>query len=170
MVDRLAIAGSADHPLLKEAIHVLKYKYAQDLASALADWMVSAIARQKMLSNESSPIFVPVPLHPRRLRERGFNQADLLARRVTAILAMSYEPQALERIRYTGSQVKSHSRWERLDNMHDAFICPDASRCANRDIVLVDDVCTTGATLDACARALKEAGARTVSAFVLARG
>lgn len=170
MVDRLAIAGSADHPLLKKAIHTLKYKYAEDLAVALADWMVGAIAHHKMLLGESSPLFVPVPLHPRRLRERGFNQADLLARHAAAILAMSYEPQALERIRYTNSQVKSHSRWERLENMTDAFICPDASRCVNHDIVLVDDVCTTGATLDACARALKEAGARTVTAFVLARG
>ena len=170
MVDRLAIAGSADHPLLKKAIHTLKYKYAQDLADALADWMVGSIARQKMLSGESSPLFVPAPLHPRRLRERGFNQADLLARRVAAILAMSYEPQALERIRYTNSQVKSHSRWERIENMAGAFHCARPELVTDRDIILVDDVCTTGATLDACARALKEAGARTVSAFVLARG
>ena len=76
----------------------------------------------------------------------------------------------LKRTRHTVSQVGTHSRWERLDNIEGAFLCSDPAAVAGRDIVLIDDVCTTGATLDACAAALKSAGASHVSAIVLARG
>lgn len=172
MVDRLFIAGHADDPLLTRAIHAFKYEYLRALARPLADYLVRVLAHGHAAHGTfaGNPLLIPVPLYPRRERERGFNQSALLARRVAAAVSMPYESAVLRRTRHTTSQVKTPTRWERLENMRGAFACARPELVADRDIVLVDDVCTTGATLDDCARALKDAGARSVAAVVLARG
>jgi ComF family protein len=167
-LDQLAVAGHTDDELLLKAVHQLKYSYSQELAPTLTDWMLATLGRRHPIHLDTSPLVVPVPLHPKRLRERGFNQAELLARHIARTLAFEYAPDKLQRTRYTPSQVQTHSRWERLDNLRDAFTCQ--SDVAERDIILVDDICTTGATLDACAQALKSAGAHRVIGLVLARG
>jgi len=158
--------------LLETAIYALKYRALQQLAVPLGDWAAGVIGlrRGTAVMFGTNPLLVPVPLHPSRLRERDYNQAALLARRLAIASAMPLEESALARVRHTGSQVRTHSRVERLDNMKGAFSVAHPETVADRDIVLVDDVCTTGATLEDCARALKEAGARSVSAIVLARG
>lgn len=172
MIDRLLIGGYADHPLLRELIHRFKYTGMTGLAAPLADYLISALSRRTTLADAfvGNPLLVPVPLHPSRRRERGFNQSELLTTAIATRVSMAHAIGALERVRATGSQVDTSSRWDRLDNMRDAFACPDPSLVADRDIILIDDVCTTGATLDACAAALKDAGARSVTAIVLARG
>ena len=116
----------------------------------------------------SNPLIVAVPLHNARERWRGFNQAALLARRVADFTLYDYaEP--LERTRNTPQQARSPGRTERLDALADAFRVLDESRTRCRDIILVDDVCTTGATLNTCAQVLKDAGASSVHGLVFAR-
>ena len=120
-------------------------------------------------------VLVPVPLHRSRERERGFNQAELLACGLSAALAKSHgeqapsvEPHALRRTRATPPQT-GLSLSARRENVRGVFAVPDTARVRDRAIVLVDDVMTTGATVSACAAALKGAGARGVAAFTLAR-
>ncbi|MBC7256997.1 MAG: ComF family protein, partial [Chloroflexi bacterium] len=112
-------------------------------------------------------LVMPVPLHRRRERRRGYNQSALLARTLAKRLALPYEPDLLVRRRDTPSQV-GKSREERYLNMEGAFACARPVPSGAR-ILLVDDVLTTGATLEACAAPLKSAGAATVWGMTLAR-
>ncbi len=113
---------------------------------------------------------VPVPLHSQRLRERGYNQAALLARAVGDVLGVPALPTALVRSRQTRSQVELGAQ-ERRENVRGAFAVPPAAVATIRGqaITLIDDVCTTGATLEACAAALRQAGARSVWGLTLGR-
>ena len=110
---------------------------------------------------------VPVPLHPRRLRERGYNQAELLAQQMGRRLGVPVAARSLVRVRNTPAQARSENRETRRANVAAAFRAKDAFD--GRRVLLVDDVCTTGATLEACAAALREAGAQEVWGVTLAR-
>ncbi len=167
-VDRLLAAGSMRSPVLARAVWHLKYRNAPDLAVTLGDQLASAAASAGLLPARNT-IVVPVPLHPSRLRERGYNQAGLLAARLASTALLPVHPQILMRSRRTTSQVTTNDRAERLANMVGAFACTDPALVRGRSIFLVDDVCTTGATLSACANVLRKAGARSVTALVLAR-
>jgi ComF family protein len=112
-------------------------------------------------------LVIPVPLHPRRLAERGYNQAALLAAPVTRSLEVGMSARALVRVRDTPRQA-SLDRAARLINVRHAFVAR-ASLVTGRRVLLIDDVRTTGATLDGAVRALDDAGAREVTALVLAR-
>jgi len=112
-------------------------------------------------------VLMPVPLHPKRLRERGYNQAALLADEIGRLRDMPVVETALVRQRDTVTQARAASAAERRGNVHDAFT--SRHDLHNERILLVDDVCTTGATLDACAAALKAAGAGSVYGLTVAR-
>ena len=112
-------------------------------------------------------LVVPVPLGPKRQRSRGYNQAALIARPIARALDITYAPQALLRIRETRSQVGLHAA-DRQHNLAGAFLA-DQQICQDKSILLVDDIATTGTTLRECARALKQASARQVYAFTVAR-
>ncbi|MDY7080323.1 MAG: phosphoribosyltransferase family protein [Chloroflexota bacterium] len=112
-------------------------------------------------------IIVPVPLHIVRLQERGYNQAALLAREMAHQVGLTVDEQSLVRQRETASQVDLDAR-QRRQNVHAAFCC-SGNGLVGRRVLLIDDVCTTGATLEACAAALYEGGARSVQALTLAR-
>lgn len=112
-------------------------------------------------------VIVPVPLHASRLRERGYNQAALLARELAQRAEIALNERTLVRKRATAPQVELSAK-ERRENVHDAFCCSDDG-LAEKHVLLVDDVCTTGATLEACAIALRKSGARSVQALTLAR-
>jgi ComF family protein len=144
---------------LREIIHALKYDGRRSTAPRLAALMKQQGA--DLLAGADS--VVPVPLHPARERERGFNQADELARGLGLPVA-----HLLRRVRSTQPQVDL-SADARKSNVRDAFICHGTCPAPPRVIVLVDDVTTTGATLDACARVLKAAGVREVRALTAAR-
>ncbi|MEK7638210.1 MAG: ComF family protein [Patescibacteria group bacterium] len=165
-------AASPMRGTMEILIYALKYRGMQQLAIPLGDWMAGVIGLRRDTARMfgANPLIVPVPLHPSRLRERDYNQAALLARQLAIVSMGTIDTMALARVRKTHSQVRTHSRVERLDNMRGAFAVVHPETVTDRDIVLVDDVCTTGATLEDCARALKESGARLVSAIVLARG
>lgn len=145
------------------AIGRLKYEDRADLAARLARAMTPAVRRFE----GAVDVVVPVPLHPRRLAERGYNQAALLATPIARMLGVSSGPRALARVRDTPRQV-GMDRERRRINVAGAFAARELLVRGAR-ILLVDDVLTTGATLDGCVRALHEVGAREVRALVFAR-
>jgi len=148
---------------MREAIHRLKYSNSQDLAAPLGEMMVSYWQDVHL----SADVIVPVPLHVRRLRERGYNQAALLARELGKGVGLPVLENALIRVRETSPQVDLNAE-DRKENVRGAFHCPDDRLAGNR-VLLGDDVYTTGATLEACSLALKQRGVRTVWALTLAR-
>jgi ComF family protein len=148
---------------LRAIIHALKYEGRRSLARPLA----ARIRDRCRAALDGADLVVPVPLHPSRRRQRGFNQALDLSRRLGLPVA-----QALRRVRATGSQTEL-SEEERRRNVRAAF-APSrrwwiVNRIAGKVVVLVDDVSTTGATLNECALALKRLGAHEVRAVTAAR-
>jgi ComF family protein len=124
------------------------------------------LARLAASPGQAADLVVPLPLHPVRLRERGFNQALELARPVAAALGLPLDPSACARVRHTPAQ--AGLPWKkREENIRRAFHC--ARDLSGRRILLIDDVMTTGASLDECARTLKRHGAAEVSLLVVAR-
>ncbi len=149
---------------LAEALRRLKYGDRPDLARPLGHLLRQAARRARVQAD----VVVPVPLHRHRLVERGYNQAALLARAVARELEVPFAARALARTRHTAQQARL-LRAERLENVVGAFRVRRPEVLRDRRVVIVDDVATTGATLLACAAALREAGARSVTAMVLAR-
>lgn len=147
---------------------VLEFKHAgrTDGVAAFARWMAS-VAGPRLTATD---LIVPTPLHASRLRRRGFNQAGLLAHAVARLSGRAWSPDVLRRTRRTPSQ-GAMSASARARNVAGAFDVPPrhADRLARARVTLIDDVHTTGATLNACARALKRAGACEVHAITLAR-
>jgi ComF family protein len=143
----------------------LKYEQRPDLARPLGDLLWRALEpREAALSGV---VVVPVPLHPSRLAERGFNQSALIASRVAHRLRAPFRPLALARVRDTPQQA-ALDRPARLANLAGAFNARRPEQLVARDVLLVDDVRTTGATIEACVQALVAAGARSVSSATVA--
>jgi ComF family protein len=149
----LVLAALPYAPPVSTAVQRLKYGNRPDLAARLARTAQPAL---RTLSLGPDDVLVPVPLHPRRLAERGFNQAALLAR-AFARRATRVEPFVLARVVDTPRQA-TLSRSARLDNLRGAFVVRDVGSVSARRVVLVDDVVTTGATTLACIAALRVAG------------
>ena len=160
---------------LRQAVLRVKFSGDERLGARLGELLATTWGSLPQAGEFDSPLIVPVPLHPSRRRERGFNQSELLAvglaralRRQRAGAAPQVAKDCLRRKRATPPQT-GLSVAARRENLRSAFevVKPDAVR--GRRIVLVDDVMTTGATLSACARALKRAGAVQVMGLALAR-
>lgn len=149
---------------MREAIYQLKYKNFRALAPLLAELLTEYLKRGSL----TVEVVVPVPLHPRRMRERGYNQAALLARELGKLTGLPVAEEALRRARDSLPQAKAPSAEIRRRNVEGAFVCSDR-RLSGMQVLLLDDVCTTGATLNSCAIALKDAGARSVCGLTLAR-
>jgi ComF family protein len=145
------------------AIQRLKYQDRADLAEPLAHLLRASLRRRK----PDADVVVPVPLHPRRLAERGYNQAVLLAREVADELEARPLLRALARTRYSAPQA-SLGKQERATNLRRAFAVRSPDDLRGARVALVDDVLTTGATFEACRAVLLEAGAQSVSAVVVA--
>lgn len=151
---------------VREFIHKFKYNRAFHLRHRLVDWLEEGLCDPRIASKPSHAL-VPVPLHPTKKREREFNQseviADLLSRR-SGIPVWN----CLKRTRYTVSQTRL-DRAERQGNLHGAFALRGRFNIAQCDLILVDDVFTTGSTVEECARVLASAGARSIRAITVAR-
>jgi ComF family protein len=150
----------------KTLVHALKYQDRTDLAPAMGRWM--ARAGHELL--DEADIMVPVPLHWRRGWSRRYNQSGALARTIQRQRGVTVTTEALRRIRPTQQQI-GLTRLQRASNMQGAFkVAPDRqSLIQGRRVVLIDDVLTSGATVDACARALLRAKAASVDVLVFAR-
>jgi len=155
-----SVAGYQDP--LRQAIHALKYEGVRVLAAPLGDLMADYVARLSLPAD----VLVPVPLHPARERKRGYNQSRLLAHAIANRIGLPVV-EALARERNTPAQVHL-SRHQRLANVQGAFRATGADLCGQR-VLLIDDVCTTGATLAACAHALAPSRPRSIWALTLAR-
>jgi len=155
------------HGIVLEAIHRYKYRHALWFEPFLADLLVRAAGCE--LRAAKWDWLVPVPLHPTRKREREFNQAEGLARRLGAATGIPVHTRCLRRVRPTSTQTRL-TREQRAANMRNAFAVPSRARLSDRRIVLIDDVFTTGATTSACARVLRAAGASEVCVWTVARG
>jgi ComF family protein len=148
---------------LREAVHQFKYRPCRSLGRPLGEWMATNV---HLVSDID--IIMPVPLHAKRLRQRGFNQALLLAHRMSEAHHIPCSCDNLYRSRPTRPQVEL-TGVERVQNVAGAFALRKPGEVVDRSVVLVDDVFTTGATMNECALVLKQAGAAQVTAFTLAR-
>jgi ComF family protein len=158
-----AVAAGWYEGVLAEAIHLFKYRGKTLLARPLGAFLVDAMKRLPKVD-----CLVPVPLHPSRLREREFNQSLLLCDSLKAESGLPVIHDGLERVRETPPQIGlAHAA--RRGNVRRAFVSKGPERIEGRRIVLIDDVFTTGATVNDCARALKRAGAETVCVLTVAR-
>ena len=150
--------------VIREAIHQLKYRNLKAISPCLAELLADYL-RSNPLPGEA---VVCVPLHPRRLRERGYNQSSLLATELGRCIDLPVIEGCLIRVKQTKPQVSAIDAEERRRNVADAFVCCD-ERVSGKQIILIDDVCTSGATLESCATALKNKGATSVWGLTLAR-
>ena len=150
--------------VIRQAVHQLKYQNLRALAAPLAGWLGEYFQSNAM----PAEVLAPVPLHPKRLRERGYNQAKLLAEELGRLINLPVAADCLIREKPTPPQARSSTVEERRRNVAGAFACRDR-RLEGQQVLLIDDVCTSGATLDAAAAAVKAAGAATVWGLALAR-
>jgi ComF family protein len=150
-------------PPLQDGICALKYRNVYGLATPLAALVIRALPE-----DVDADVLVPVPLHSSRLRTREFNQSLLIADRLGKCLTRPVSSTDLIRVAATEPQT-SLRRSERLRNLRRAFVVRNAEPFVGRRVLLIDDVFTTGTTLNECAKALRAAGAASVSALTLAR-
>ena len=149
--------------VMRQAIYQLKYRNLRALATPLAQLL------DEYLINNPVPreVMVPVPLHRKRLRERGYNQCSLLAKELGKLTNLPVVADCLIRKRHAPPQARTSTVDERQSNVADAFAGCD-QKLRDKQVLLIDDVSTSGATLDACAAALKAVGATSVWGLVLA--
>jgi len=150
--------------VMRQAIHQLKYRNLRALAEPLAKLLNDYLTAYPI----PGEILVPVPLHRKRLRERGYNQSSLLAKELGKLADLPVVDDCLFRQRHAPPQTRSSTVEERRSNVAGAFVCRD-HRLQDKQVLLIDDVSTSGATLDTCAAALKAIGATSVWGLVLAR-
>ncbi len=153
-------------PQVRGAIHAWKYSGQTHWTEYLANLMKKQWAAYPDLAD--AEVLVPVPLHPKKYKQRGYNQSALLARALGKKFNLPVDESSLIRSRNTPSQTQ-FGREGRLQNMSGAFTCVRPENIQGKEVLLIDDVATTGATLEGCAQALKAAGAKKVIAYTLAR-
>jgi len=150
---------------VQNLLHALKYKKQQEVGVLLGKMMA-----QEAMAFGTFPkvdFIVSIPLHKDRLKERGYNQSDAFARGLSEVTGVAWSGEALRRIRYTQSQT-GKSKIERRKNVQGIFEVAQKEQIAGKSILLVDDVLTTGATLEACTEALIQAGCSTVYIMTIA--
>lgn len=150
--------------VMRQAIHHLKYRNLKAISPCLAGLLADYL-KSNPLPGEA---LIAVPLHPKRLRERGYNQSKLLAWELGKLISLPVMEDCLTRVKEAKPQVKAANIEERQRNVANAFACPNG-KVSGRQVILVDDVCTSGATLQSCAEALKSKGAISVWGLTLAR-
>jgi competence protein ComFC len=167
----LIVTSHYEYPLIKEAIHRYKYDLVKDLAGPLGRLMAKQLSACLKISEEDT-FLLAVPLHPKRLRWRGFNQAELLAQVISQQSGIPLAENILRRSKYRLPQMAIKSSQQRKENIKEAFQLgsPSIPQIKNKTIILVDDVSTTGATLAECARILKPLHPKEIWGLVIAHG
>lgn len=163
------------HPPIKKAVWLLKYKGKRPIAQVFGEVMYGRILEEladlRVMENFREPVLMPIPLSPRRYRERGFNQALLICKRLMELdqgKNFVLEKNILVKPKDSVHQARIENRTERLKNIVGSFAVINAEKIKGRNIILIDDVITTGATLSEAKKVLRDAGARKVVAFTLA--
>lgn len=170
------------HPVIKKSLQLLKYKGKKKLAKVFAEIIYEKIIEEvsdlSVLENFIDPILIPIPLSPARLHERGFNQAELICEEIIKInnerqdLNIELKNNILIKPKDTEHQAQIKDRSARLKNISGSFTIQNTEenikKLKNRNIILIDDILTTGATLSEARKMLKQAGARKIIAFTVA--
>jgi len=151
---------------IKELLQTFKFARAEYLAGTLREIFLKGMIGKVDWGNFD--FVVPIPLHPRKLKERGFNQSFILAQTVRDVTGLRILRDSIVRVKYSEGQTLQDKK-ARLENIRGSFKVHYPQKIKGKEILLVDDVLTTGATIQECARLLKEAGAKTVTVVVLAR-
>ena len=163
----LLVAAEYEYRPIRDLVWHFKYSLVRDIGEILATILVDFVIKSDLQAHFETAAIIPVPLHPRRQRLRGFNQAELIAYHFAKKLGLTYLP-ILKRMRPTRSQVDL-PRGQRLENVQDAFTLEPTPSLGERKIILLDDVATTGATLNECAKVLRQGEPREVWGLVVAR-
>lgn len=160
-LDGVIVAGDYGEEKMKKAVKLLKYRFIKGLAPYLGDHLTSFLKEHKrgLFLSDKNTLVVPIPLHWRRRNWRGFNQAEMIAERMAENLGLARD-NSLKRTRYKKPQTRLKKR-ERCENIKNSFVWKGGN-LAGKNIILVDDVVTTGSTMNEAARALKQKGAKRV--------
>ena len=163
------------HPPLKKAIWLLKYKGKRGLTKTFAEIMYGRIIEElsdlSRFNNFQKPILIPIPLAKRRLRERGFNQSTLLCNELVKIdknANFTLEKNILIKPKDGEHQARVEDRQKRIKNIAGSFSIKNPEKIKNKNIILIDDVTTTGATLSEAKKTLRASGAKKIIAFTVA--
>lgn len=163
------------HPLIKKALWLFKYKSKKGLAGIFAEVLHNRILEEvsdlSIMENFRHPILVPIPLSKKRYRERGYNQAELICQELIKLdgnVNFKIEKNILIKSKDTKHQAQIENRGERLKNILGSFAVKNEMLIKKRNIILIDDITTTGATLAEAKRTLRQAGARKIIAFTVA--
>ncbi len=170
-LDGLYFAIDYQNPLAQKLIKQFKYEpYIKELSKTLSSLIVSRLLLlEKPFDFFADFILVPVPLHKNKLKQRGFNQAEELGKGLAEFLKIPLVNDALAKTKKTVPQVELDAE-ARKENIAGAFLCQNRSKIQGKKILLIDDVYTTGSTMEECARALKGTGAKEVWGVTVARG
>jgi ComF family protein len=149
----------------QQILHKIKYKDQRQLARYMGEKLGECAFNQSW--SKKVDLIIPVPLHPSKKRKRGYNQSFLLAEGVQKVFGIKIEKHALKRIRANITQTKKN-KYERWHNVEEVFNLVDSKKVRNKHVLLIDDAITTGATLEACVRALQQAKNCEISIATLA--
>lgn len=162
----LAAAVNYDGPV-KDLVHQLKYRRWTSLSDIIRPLLASYLKNIRLPAKNY--VIVPIPLHPERRRERGFNQAELIGSIISEALGIPMRTDFLDRVKKTKAQAELKNYEDRASNTAGAFKAKPDEYLADKNIILVDDVYTSGSTMDDACRALNLAGAKKITAFVFAK-
>lgn len=163
---------SYDNTAIKNLIHNFKYEFIKSIGPELAYFQIQTLKNssiyQFILENPQNFLITAVPLHKKRLAWRGFNQSEILAKEISQKLNIKLFSE-LKRIKNTKPQIDMADHKEREQNIKEAFICKNNKKIKNKTIILVDDMITTGATMEECAKILKKSGAKEIWGLTIAK-
>lgn len=163
---------SYDNILIKDLVHDFKYAFMKSIGLELAEFQIETIKKSAFYDHiRNSPekfLLVPVPLHRKRLAWRGFNQSEILAKKISEGLNIDIFHE-LKRIKNTLPQIDMPDKEQRQENIKNAFVCDKSKKLKGKTAILIDDMITTGSTLEECAKILKKSNAKEVWALTLAK-
>lgn len=159
-----------DNFIVKKLINQFKYApYIKELSRPLSSLITAHFINLADLPNFNNFVLIPIPLHKKKLKKRGFNQAEELAKELSGVLGIPVFNNVLIKTKQTPAQVELKKE-QRQKNIKGAFLCQNPELISDRKILLIDDILTTGSTIEECARVLQDAGAKEIWGVVVARG
>jgi competence protein ComFC len=168
-LDGLLFSVPYENRIIKKLISKFKYGSAKDLATTISFFALWHLELSGKWGKFSDFYIIPAPLHPKKLKARGFNQSEEIAKKIALFTGLPILEKTLLKIKNTAAQAELNKE-QRQKNLKGAFLCAQPETIKDKKIILIDDVFTTGATMEECASTLKKAGAKEVWGLAIARG